>query len=126
MYGRTCLSFSIALMVAVVFAACSPSPEKYVSQGTVMLQRGKYREARTMYLHALQKNGRYGLAYAQLGLAEQKLGNPAAAIAAYRRALDLIPSDELVARTARVELADLYLNYSLNSETIAEASRTAS
>jgi tetratricopeptide (TPR) repeat protein len=90
-----------------------------------MFQSGKYDKARVMYQRALEHDARNGMAYVQLGLTDEKLGDHGAAIAAFRRALDLIPADRPVAQTVRIELADLYLHHLLNSETIGEAARTA-
>jgi tetratricopeptide (TPR) repeat protein len=90
-----------------------------------MFRSGKYEKARVMYLRALERDARNGTAYVQLGLTDEKLGDHEAAIAAFRRALNLIPADRPVAQTVRIELADLYLHHSLNSETIHEAAHTA-
>src|SRR5215472_6970562 len=119
--------FALILTFGLVvgLGGCSTSPEKYVAQGTAMFQSRKYEKARVMYLRALEQDARNGMAYVQLGLTDEKLGDHGAAIAAFRRALNLIPADRPVAQTVRIQLADLYLHHSLDSETIGEAARTA-
>lgn len=57
--------------------------------GTVLLTLGRAGEARSHLQRALKRHPRYAEAYANLGVAEERLGNAPAAIAAYRAALQL-------------------------------------
>src|SRR5690348_13697212 len=84
--------------VLVLLSGCSRDPNvakvRYVESGNKYFAKGKYKEARIMYLDALQKDRRYGPAYYRLGLTALKLGPVAEAVDALRRAVELVPPTE--------------------------------
>src|SRR5690349_21844469 len=115
-----CKSISLKCSGALVLVAatallggCSRDPnvvkKRYLESGNRYYQRGKYKEARIMYMDALQKDQRYGEAYYRLGLTSLKTGPLMSAVNAFRRAVELLPHDGDERRDAMVNLADLYL-----------------
>src|SRR5690349_17210638 len=88
----------VALLAAGALTSCSRNPEvakrRYVESGNKYFDRGKYKEARIMYLDAIQKDRLYGPAYYRLGLTSLKLQALAEAVGAFRRAMDLIKDNQ--------------------------------
>jgi tetratricopeptide (TPR) repeat protein len=103
-----CLSAVLALL-----AGCSRDPNvakvRYVESGNKYFAKGKYKEARIMYLDALQKDRRYGPAYYHLGLTALKIGPPAEAVDALRRAIELLPPSDPNHWDGMVKLSEVYL-----------------
>jgi tetratricopeptide (TPR) repeat protein len=101
--GSIVLIFALLLMVA-----CTGDPHaqsiKMVDNGNRFFDKGKYKEASIMYRRAISKDAKNGDAYYRLGLTSLKLGSPADAVGALRRAVDLQPNNiEAITR-----LADIY------------------
>src|SRR5690349_7226217 len=85
------------LAMVVVLAGCSRDPnvvkKRYLDSGNRYFEKGKFKEARIMYLDALQKDQRYGPAYYRLGLTTMKTGPLVQAVNSFRRAIELLPED---------------------------------
>jgi tetratricopeptide (TPR) repeat protein len=105
------LSRKLLLFVPLLLfmASCSRDPkaqaQRYVDTGNNFYNKSKYKEAAIMYRRALQKDLRFGEAHYRLGLTEMKLGSYGAAVAAFRRAVELQPNNN----DALTKLADIYL-----------------
>jgi tetratricopeptide (TPR) repeat protein len=99
------------LSLLIVLQGCWRDPEtvkrRYVANGDKYFAQGKYREASLMYRSALRKDLKYGEAYYKLGESEFRRGEVQTAVQAFRRAFELLPSDENPAG----RLADIYLAY---------------
>src|SRR5689334_6608177 len=105
---------AVVLVAAVaLLAGCSRDPnvtkKRYLESGNRYFAKGKYKEARIMYLDALQKDQRFGEAYYRLGLTALKTGPLMDAVNALRRAVELLPKDSTERRDAMVTLADVYV-----------------
>src|SRR5213595_625469 len=89
---------AVVLTVLVGLVGCSRDPnvvkKRYLESGNRYYERGKYREARIMYLDAVQKDQRYGAAHYRLGLNAMKIGPMIEAVNAFRRAVELLPPDQ--------------------------------
>src|SRR5947209_3318669 len=87
----------VLLIVAITLAGCSRDPnvlkKRYLDSGNKFFDKGKFKEARIMYLDALQKDQRYGPAYYRLGLTTLKTGPLAQAVNSFRRAIELLPKE---------------------------------
>ena len=103
----------VLLSVIVVLAGCSRDPnvakKRYLDSGNRYFEKGKYKEARIMYLDALQKDQRYGPAYYRLGLTSLKTGPLMQAVNSFRRAIELLPKNDPEHWDAVVKLSELYL-----------------
>lgn len=101
-----------ALLIVFTFFSCNRDPKvvsrKYLENGTKYYDRGKYKEARIMYLNALKKDALNGEAYYQLALTYLKLGQVPDAVRPLRRAVELIKSGPHLA-DAKIKLADIYV-----------------
>jgi len=108
---RTLALVLLALVAAL--AGCNRDPKvarkRYLDSGNRYFDRGKYKEARIMYLDALQKDMRYGPAYYKLGLTAIKIGPIQDAVSALRKAIELLPPDDAAHWDSMVKLADIYL-----------------
>jgi tetratricopeptide (TPR) repeat protein len=105
----------VALIVTAVLAlvSCSRDPNvakrRYLESGNKYFDKGKYKEARIMYLNAKTKDQRWGPAYYKLGLTALKLGSTTEAVNALRRAVELLPKNEADYWDAMVKLSEVYL-----------------
>jgi len=103
----------LAILAVGVLSSCSRNPEvakrRYLESGNKFFDRGKYKEARIMYLDAIQKDRMFGPAYYRLGLASLKLQSLAEAVGAFRRAMDLIKPNQQEHWDAMVKLSEIYL-----------------
>jgi len=105
----------VAIMVTAVLAlvSCSRDPNvakrRYLESGNKYFDKGKYKEARIMYLNAKAKDQRWGPAHYKLGLTALKLGNATEAVNALRRAVELLPESEADHWDAVVKLSEIYL-----------------
>src|SRR3954463_3561479 len=103
----------ILLAVMVVLAGCSRDPnvikKRYLDSGNRYFEKGKFKEARIMYLDALQKDQRYGLAYYRLGLTTLKTGPLTQAVNSFRRAIELLPVDSPDHWDSVIKLSEIYL-----------------
>ena len=105
----------VAIILTVVFAlvSCSRDPNvakrRYLESGNKYFDKGKYKEARIMYLNAKAKDQRWGPAYYKLGLTALKLGSVGEAVNAFRRAVELLPASEADHWDAVVKLTEIYL-----------------
>lgn len=101
-----------AIAAIILFSmGCNLDPNKaklrFVQNGDKYAAQGKYKEAILLYRNAIRKDPKYGPAYLKLGDAEAKRGQFPAAVAAYRRAADLLPAVEAEGATGK--LADIFL-----------------
>ncbi|MCW5976639.1 MAG: tetratricopeptide repeat protein [Bryobacteraceae bacterium] len=100
--GAVCLVLFLVL-------SCASDPEakkrKLLATGISYLERGKPKEASLLFRRAIQTDRRFGEAYYQLGIAESSVGRYAEALAAFQRAVELLPDHS----DAFDRLADLYL-----------------
>ncbi|MGA2269795.1 MAG: tetratricopeptide repeat protein [Bryobacteraceae bacterium] len=105
----------VAIIITAVLAlvSCSRDPNvakrRYLESGNKYFDRGKYREARIMYLNAKTKDQRWGPAYYRLGLTALKLGNMTEAVNSFRRAVELLPASEADHWDSVVKLSEIYL-----------------
>ena len=89
----------VAIIVTAVLAlvSCSRDPNvakrRYLESGNKYFDKGKFKEARIMYLNAKAKDQRWGPAYYKLGLTALKLGSMTEAVNAFRRAIELLPAE---------------------------------
>jgi tetratricopeptide (TPR) repeat protein len=101
------------LAMVVVLAGCSRDPnvvkKRYLESGNRYFEKGKLKEARIMYLDALQKDQRYGPAYYRLGLTTMKTGPLVQAVNSFRRAIELLPDDNPDHWDSVVKLSEIYL-----------------
>jgi tetratricopeptide (TPR) repeat protein len=118
------------LSVAAICAlgACSrraSSLEDAISAGDQAFRSRKFDEAGRFYRQAVNRDATNGPAYQRLGAAEANAGHPIAAIAALRRAVQLLPKTDPRHRAARLDLAELSLAHQRNSETLDDSEATA-
>src|ERR1035441_9639568 len=105
----------VAIIITTVLAlvSCSRDPNvakrRYLESGNKYFEKGKYKEARIMYLNAKAKDQRWGPAYYKLGLTALKMGSMAEAVNALRRAVELLPKNDADRRDAVVQLTQIYL-----------------
>ena len=105
----------VAIIITAVLAlvSCSRDPNvakrRYLESGNKYFDKGKFKEARIMYLNAKSKDQRWGPAYYKLGLTALKLGSLAEAVNAFRRAVELVPPSEADHWDAVVKLSEIYL-----------------
>lgn len=107
----------LLLPLALVIASCSQDPhaqaQRYVNNGNKFFDKGKYKEASIMYRRALQKDLKFGEAYYRLGLTEVNLHSFGDAVKAFRRAVELQPTNA----DATTKLAEIYLIASIQDPT---------
>ncbi len=116
----------VAIIVTAVLAlvSCSRDPNvakrRYLESGNKYFDRGKYKEARIMYLNAKAKDQRWGPVYYRLGLTALKLGSVTEAVNAFRRAVELLPPSEADHWDAAVKLSEIYLVATRDKTLLAE------
>lgn len=119
----------VAALAALSLISCSRDPnvvkKRYLENGNKYFDRGKFKEASIMYRNALQKDMRYGDAHYKLGLSELKLGRLPTAVAALRRAAELLGPDRPEHWDASTKLAEIYLGVSRDKQYIDEADNIA-
>jgi tetratricopeptide (TPR) repeat protein len=105
---------AIIIMAVLALVSCSRDPNvakrRYLESGNKYFDKGKFKEARIMYLNAKAKDQRWGPAYYKLGLTALKLGSVTEAVNAFRRAIELLPASEPDHWDAAVKLSELYLS----------------
>jgi tetratricopeptide (TPR) repeat protein len=111
---RLLKSVAVVLLAFVLgLAGCSRDPKvarkRYLDSGNKYFEKGKYKEARIMYLDALQKDQRYGPAYYRLGLTAMKIGPVLDAVNGFRRAIELLPPTDPEKWDSMVKLSEIYL-----------------
>jgi tetratricopeptide (TPR) repeat protein len=111
---RLLKSAAVVLLVLMMgLVGCSRDPKvarkRYLDSGNKYYERGKYKEARIMYMDALQKDQRYGPAYYHLGLTAMKIGPVLGAINSFRRAIELLPPEDPGKWDSMVKLSEIYL-----------------
>ena len=105
----------VAIIITAVLAlvSCSRDPNvakrRYLESGNKYFDKGKFKEARIMYLNAKSKDQRWGPAYYKLGLTALKLGSLTEAVNAFRRAIELLPPAEADHWDAVVKLSEIYI-----------------
>jgi tetratricopeptide (TPR) repeat protein len=106
----------VAIIITTVLAlvSCSRDPNvakrRYLESGNKYFEKGKYKEARIMYLNAKAKDQRWGPAYYKLGLTALKMGSMTEAVNALRRAVELLPESQADHWDAVVKLSEIYLS----------------
>lgn len=107
------LTATVLVACLAGLAGCSRDPNvakvRYLDSGNRYFAKGKYKEARIMYLDALQKDRRYGPAYYHLGLTALKIGPLNEAVDSLRRAVELLPATGNDHWDAVVKLSEVYL-----------------
>jgi tetratricopeptide (TPR) repeat protein len=110
----------VVLFALVSLISCSRDPnvvkQRYLENGNKYFERGKYKEATIMYRNALQKDRRFGQAYYQLALAELKLSRVGPAVAALKRAAELLPTTSKDHWDALVRLTEIYILASVQNQ----------
>jgi tetratricopeptide (TPR) repeat protein len=96
---------SVALCALLFTASCSQSPEKLLATANKYHDNKKYDEASILYQKVLLKDKTNAEAYYRLGLNYLSQGNPAGALQALRRAVDLKPTNT----DAEAKLGEIYL-----------------
>ena len=118
----------VAIIVTAVLAlvSCSRDPNvakrRYLESGNKYFDKGKFKEARIMYLNAKAKDQRWGPAYYKLGVTALKLGSVSEAVNAFRRAVELLPPNEADHWDAVVKLSEIYLGATSGMEANARKS----
>ena len=101
------------LAILTILGGCRRDPnvakKKYLDSGNKYFAKGKYREARIMYLDALQKDAKYGPAHYHLGLTALKIGPVRDAVNGFRRSIELLPPEDPDHWDSRVKLSEVYL-----------------
>jgi tetratricopeptide (TPR) repeat protein len=104
---------AIIITAVLVLVSCNRDPNvakmRYLESGNKYFDKGKFKEARIMYLNAKAKDQRWGPAYYKLGLTALKLGSVNEAINAFRRAKELLPANDADHWDAVVKLSDIFL-----------------
>ncbi len=87
--------FRRALVAAclTLLAACSKSPQEYLSRGNAFADQGKYGEAIIEYRNALREEPKLGEARQKLAEAYERTGDRTRAGREYVRAADLLPTN---------------------------------
>lgn len=100
-------------LVALTLVNCSRDPQvvkkKYLESGNKYFERNKFKEASIMYRRALSTDPKYGEAYYKLAMTSLKLNQPANAVPALRRAIELLPKGSKDADEANLKLAEILL-----------------
>jgi tetratricopeptide (TPR) repeat protein len=105
---------SIVLPAAwMALVSCNTDPnvakKRYMERGEMFYNRGKYKEARILFLDARKKDLRYGPAYYHLGLVSVKMGNLTDAVGFFRRAIELLAPDNPDHWDSIIKLSDIYV-----------------
>jgi len=108
------IRLTAAVLVAIsALVSCSRDPKvvarSYLASGNKYFDKGRYAEARLMYIRAKQKDPRFGEAYYKWGLTELKLGSYGPAVQAFQRAIELIPPNQPERWDAMIKASDVYL-----------------
>jgi len=109
-------SFRLSFLLLAAIAAlvsCSTDPnvakKRYMDRGMMFYNKGKYKEARILFLDARKKDLKYGPAYYHLGMVSVKMGNITDAVQYFRRAIELLPPDNPDHWDAVIRLSDIYV-----------------
>lgn len=101
-------------MIAWCGAGCSRDPEaakhRFLESANRYRDRGLLREASILYRNAIREDGRFGEAYYELGLVQQRLNQRPEAVESLRRAVELLPEGPPRV-DARIRLAELLVFY---------------
>lgn len=112
-------------LVALTLVNCSRDPQvvkkKYLESGNKYFDRAKYKEASIMYRRALSTDPKYGEAYYKLALTSLKLNQPANAVPALRRAIELLPAGNKDSNDANLNLAEILLLAGQSTDVTARA-----
>jgi tetratricopeptide (TPR) repeat protein len=112
MRPKRAIAFMLLGLLALL-TGCSRDPKvvrkRYLDSGNRYFDKGKYKEARIMYMDALQKDMRYGPAYYKLGLTALRIGPLQDAVSSLRKAVELLPESDPDHWNAMIRLSDLYL-----------------
>src|SRR5580704_16072481 len=116
-------SFRVIFVLLPVLAAlvgCKTDPnvakKRYLARGEMFYQKGKYKEARILFLDARKTDLKWGPAYYHLGLVNVRMGNLTDAVNAFRRAIELVPDSDPDHWDAVVRLSDIYLAVAPNEK----------
>jgi len=104
---------TVIVLAALALVSCSRDPnvakKRYMERGQMFYNKGKYKEARILFLDARKKDLLYGPAYYHLGLVSAKMGNLTDAVGFFRRAIELLPATDPDHWDAAVKLSDIYV-----------------
>lgn len=110
---RSILLTSVLTAAALALVSCNTDPnvakKRYMERGEMFYKKGKYREARILFLDARKRDLKYGPAYYNLGLVSAKMGNLTDAVGFFRRAIELLPPADPDHWDAMVKLSDIYV-----------------
>jgi tetratricopeptide (TPR) repeat protein len=102
------------LGTCLALISCNRDPKvaarRYLESGNQYFAKGRYAEARLMYIKSKQKDLRFGDAYYKWGLTELKLGSYGPAVQAFQRAIELIPPTRPERWDSIVKISDIYLS----------------
>jgi tetratricopeptide (TPR) repeat protein len=112
-------------LVSLTLVSCSRDPQvvrkKYLESGNKYFERNKFKEASIMYRRALGTDPKYGEAYFKLAMTSLKLNQPANAVPALRRAIELLPKGSKDADEANLRLAEILLIAGQSTDNAARA-----
>lgn len=113
------------LLCILTLISCTTDPnvakKRYLDLGNKYFDRGDYKSASIMYRRAIEKDKLYGPAYYKLGLTDVKEGTMNAAVASFRRAVDLLEKDNPDHWDALIHVTDIYLEVAHDPEHLREA-----
>jgi tetratricopeptide (TPR) repeat protein len=113
------------IIAALTLFNCSRDPQvvkkKYLESGNKYFERGKYKEASIMYRRALSTDPKYGEAYYKLAMTALKMNQPANAVPALRRAIELLPKNSKEADDSNLNLAEILLFAGQSTDNVARA-----
>lgn len=104
--------------------ACS-SPEAAMRRANAYYVAGDYSRAKSAYTKLIDRDHRSGVAYYGLGRSLLKLGDYSGAVAAFRRALEIMPPTGPEAQISRVEMAYSILRGPARPEDLEEVEKIA-
>jgi tetratricopeptide (TPR) repeat protein len=111
MGGKRITAAIVLALCALVSCGRDPkvAARNYLDSGNRYFNKGRFAEARLMYIRAKQKDLRFGEAYYRWGLSEIKLGSYGPAVQAFERAIEQIPANSPLRWDAMIRLSDIYL-----------------
>lgn len=106
---------ALVVLGLVAIAACSSSPrtarpETQISFGASVARRGLWREALFRFQQAIQREPKNARAHNNLAVALEATGDFAAALAEYKKALELDPGDNYIRRNY-ARFAEFYTSF---------------
>lgn len=113
---RSIRVIAVVMTAVLTLVSCRRDPEatkkRYLESGNRYFNKNRFKEARIQYLNSTKVDPRYGLGYFKLGITDLKLTpvpNVAEAVRSFRRAIELIPTNQQEHWDAAIKLSELYL-----------------